>query len=135
VAVYAIRVIGQVDAHWSASFDGLTISNASPGELAGGRGRSASGSWSPLGRLVLAQVSGGLTAGLLRASPSQRVRGEPMSDKLSVLFVCVHNAGRSQMTAGYLNLLAGGSRSAPPALNPPTRSTRRTTQDLVQCGG
>ena len=32
MAVYAIRVIGQVDADWSEWFDGLTISNASPGE-------------------------------------------------------------------------------------------------------
>jgi protein-tyrosine-phosphatase len=31
-----------------------------------------------------------------------------MADKPSVLFVCVHNAGRSQMAAGYLNHLAGG---------------------------
>ncbi|GAA3695115.1 arsenate reductase ArsC [Nonomuraea antimicrobica] len=31
-----------------------------------------------------------------------------MSDKPSVLFVCVHNAGRSQMAAGWLNHLAGG---------------------------
>jgi arsenate reductase len=31
-----------------------------------------------------------------------------MSDKPSVLFVCIHNAGRSQMAAGYLNHLAGG---------------------------
>ncbi|GIH78213.1 arsenate reductase ArsC [Planobispora longispora] len=30
-----------------------------------------------------------------------------MSDKPSVLFVCVHNAGRSQMAAGWLALLAG----------------------------
>ncbi|WP_138275823.1 arsenate reductase ArsC [Rhodoluna limnophila] len=31
-----------------------------------------------------------------------------MSDKkASVLFVCVHNAGRSQMAAGYLQALAG----------------------------
>ncbi|WP_460775084.1 arsenate reductase ArsC [Microbacterium sp. GXF7504] len=28
--------------------------------------------------------------------------------KPSVLFVCVHNAGRSQMAAGYLRELAGG---------------------------
>ena len=27
--------------------------------------------------------------------------------KLSVLFVCIHNAGRSQMAAGYLRHLAG----------------------------
>ncbi|MYT16708.1 Protein-tyrosine-phosphatase [Streptomyces sp. SceaMP-e96] len=30
-----------------------------------------------------------------------------MSDKPSVLFVCVHNAGRSQMAAAWLNHLAG----------------------------
>ena len=32
-----------------------------------------------------------------------------MADKPSVLFVCVHNAGRSQMAAGYLRHLAGDS--------------------------
>jgi arsenate reductase (thioredoxin) len=31
-----------------------------------------------------------------------------MADNPSVLFVCVHNAGRSQMAAGYLNQLSGG---------------------------
>lgn len=30
-----------------------------------------------------------------------------MSHKPTVLFVCVHNAGRSQMAAGWLNHLAG----------------------------
>src|SRR6478752_10078937 len=30
-----------------------------------------------------------------------------MTDKPTVLFVCVHNAGRSQMAAGYLTALAG----------------------------
>ncbi|NUL47806.1 arsenate reductase ArsC [Cellulosimicrobium funkei] len=30
------------------------------------------------------------------------------TDKPSVLFVCVHNAGRSQMAAAYLSHLAGG---------------------------
>ena len=30
-----------------------------------------------------------------------------MSTKPTVLFVCVHNAGRSQMAAGYLRALAG----------------------------
>ncbi|MFD3441915.1 arsenate reductase ArsC [Streptomyces sp. NPDC058685] len=30
-----------------------------------------------------------------------------MSEKPSVLFVCVHNAGRSQMAAGWLSHLAG----------------------------
>ena len=32
-----------------------------------------------------------------------------MADKPSVLFVCVHNAGRSQMAAGWLRSLAGGA--------------------------
>jgi arsenate reductase (thioredoxin) len=31
-----------------------------------------------------------------------------MTDHPTVLFVCVHNAGRSQMAAGYLEHLAGG---------------------------
>src|SRR5215218_3915553 len=31
-----------------------------------------------------------------------------MADRPSVLFVCVHNAGRSQMAAGYLHQLSGG---------------------------
>lgn len=30
-----------------------------------------------------------------------------MSEKPSVLFVCIHNAGRSQMAAGFLTALAG----------------------------
>jgi protein-tyrosine-phosphatase len=32
-----------------------------------------------------------------------------MSDKPSVLFVCVHNAGRSQMAAAFLGHLSGGA--------------------------
>src|SRR5690606_14674663 len=32
-----------------------------------------------------------------------------VTDKPSVLFVCVHNAGRSQMAAGFLAHLAGGA--------------------------
>jgi arsenate reductase len=31
-----------------------------------------------------------------------------MTAKPSVLFVCVHNAGRSQMAAGYMSALSGG---------------------------
>ncbi len=31
-----------------------------------------------------------------------------MADKPTVLFVCVHNAGRSQMAAGYLKALSNG---------------------------
>jgi arsenate reductase (thioredoxin) len=32
-----------------------------------------------------------------------------MNQSQTVLFVCVHNAGRSQMAAGYLRELAGGT--------------------------
>ena len=35
-----------------------------------------------------------------------------MSEKPSVLFVCVHNAGRSQMAAGWLSHLASTSSPA-----------------------
>ena len=52
-----------------------------------------------------------------------------MSDKPSVLFVCVHNAGRSQMGAAYTSHLSGGAvevRSAGSApadsINPAVRA-------------
>lgn len=32
-----------------------------------------------------------------------------MSDKPTILFVCVHNAGRSQMAAGYMRSLSAGA--------------------------
>jgi arsenate reductase len=38
--------------------------------------------------------------------PGTPAQGEPVSTP-SVLFVCVHNAGRSQMAAGFLQQLAG----------------------------
>jgi protein-tyrosine-phosphatase len=34
---------------------------------------------------------------------------DPVTDKPFVLFVCIHNAGRSQMAAGYLTSLSGGA--------------------------
>ena len=37
-----------------------------------------------------------------------RVRSQ-MSEKPTVLFVCIHNAGRSQMAAGYLQELSRGA--------------------------
>jgi protein-tyrosine-phosphatase len=39
-----------------------------------------------------------------------------MADKLSVLFVCVHNAGRSQMAAGRVTSTRPGWLAAPVAL-------------------
>ena len=36
-----------------------------------------------------------------------KVEGKVITDKPSVMFLCVHNAGRSQMAAGWLKHLAG----------------------------
>jgi protein-tyrosine-phosphatase len=36
-------------------------------------------------------------------------RERRMSEKPRVLFVCIHNAGRSQMAAGYAKALSGGA--------------------------
>ena len=43
-----------------------------------------------------------------------------MSDKPSILFVCVHNAGRSQMAAGWLRHLAGDTVEVRSAGSEPT---------------
>jgi arsenate reductase (thioredoxin) len=43
-----------------------------------------------------------------------------MADRPSVLFVCVHNAGRSQMAAGYLKQLSGGEIEVRSAGSEPT---------------
>src|SRR3982751_5267785 len=45
-----------------------------------------------------------------------------MSDKPSVLFVCVHNAGRSQMAAGWLRHLAGDAVEVRSAGSAPGRT-------------
>jgi arsenate reductase (thioredoxin) len=37
-----------------------------------------------------------------------KVEGKMISDKPSVMFLCVHNAGRSQMASGWLKHLSGG---------------------------
>ena len=36
-----------------------------------------------------------------------KVEGKVITDKPSVMFLCVHNAGRSQMASGWLKFLAG----------------------------
>jgi protein-tyrosine-phosphatase len=38
----------------------------------------------------------------------ETVQRKPVHDNPTVLFVCVHNAGRSQMAAGYLRSLSNG---------------------------
>ena len=58
-----------------------------------------------------------------------------MTDKPSVLFVCVHNAGRSQMAAGWLRHLAGDrSRSAPPAPRPPSTINPAAVEAMAEVG-
>jgi arsenate reductase len=44
-----------------------------------------------------------------------------MTEKPTVLFVCVHNAGRSQMAAGYLQHLAGDRIEVMSSGSAPTR--------------
>lgn len=48
------------------------------------------------------------------------IEGEQLTDKPTVLFVCVHNAGRSQMAAGYLTALARGRVEVVSAGSEPT---------------
>ena len=58
-----------------------------------------------------------------------------MSDKPSVLFVCVHNAGRSQMAAGFLTALSDGRvevRSAGSA--PAERVNPAAVQAMAEVG-
>ena len=58
-----------------------------------------------------------------------------MSKKASVLFVCVHNAGRSQMAAAYLTHLAGDRievRSA--GSNPGTQVNPAAVQAMLEEG-
>lgn len=44
-----------------------------------------------------------------RMFPSSTLKDTSMTDTPTVLFVCVHNAGRSQMAAGYLRALSDGA--------------------------
>jgi len=46
-----------------------------------------------------------------------------MADKPSVLFVCIHNAGRSQMAAGFLRQLAGDAVEVRSAGSEPAERT------------
>lgn len=56
----------------------------------------------------------------------------PMTDKPSVLFVCVHNAGRSQMAAGYLTHLAGDSIEVRSAGSAPANSINPTVVEAMR---
>jgi arsenate reductase len=58
-----------------------------------------------------------------------------MSDKPSVLFVCVHNAGRSQMAQGWLRHLAGDRVEVRSAGSEPTdRINPTAVQAMAEVG-
>lgn len=54
-----------------------------------------------------------------------------MTDKPSVLFVCVHNAGRSQMAAAYLQHLAGGAIEVRSAGSAPADSINPAVAEVM----
>ena len=54
-----------------------------------------------------------------------------MSDKPTVLFVCVHNAGRSQMAAGYLKHLYAGAVEVLSAGSEPTDQINPTAVEAM----
>ncbi|GAA3760166.1 arsenate reductase ArsC [Salinactinospora qingdaonensis] len=55
-----------------------------------------------------------------------------MSDKPSVLFVCVHNAGRSQMAAGLLTHLAGDAVEVRSAGSVPAESVNPVAVEAMR---
>lgn len=55
-----------------------------------------------------------------------------MSYKPSVLFVCIHNAGRSQMAAGYLTYLAGATIEVRSAGSAPATSVNPAVIDAMR---
>jgi len=54
-----------------------------------------------------------------------------MSDKPTVLFVCIHNAGRSQMAAAYLTHLAGDRVEVRSAGSAPAETVNPTVVDAL----
>jgi arsenate reductase len=58
-----------------------------------------------------------------------------MSDKPSVLFVCVHNAGRSQMAAGWLRHLAGDAVDVRSAGSAPAETVNPAAVEAMREAG
>ncbi len=54
-----------------------------------------------------------------------------MTDRPSVLFVCVHNAGRSQMAAGWLQALAGDAVEVRSAGSAPAASVNPSAVEAM----
>jgi len=55
-----------------------------------------------------------------------------VTDKPSVLFVCVHNAGRSQMAAGWLRHLAGDQVEVRSAGSAPTETINPSAVEAMR---
>lgn len=55
-----------------------------------------------------------------------------MSDKPSVMFVCVHNAGRSQMAAAWLSHLADGAIEVRSAGSEPTETVNPVAVEAMK---
>ena len=53
------------------------------------------------------------------------------TNRPSVLFVCVHNAGRSQMAAAYTNSLSGGAVEVRSAGSAPADSINPAVRDAM----
>ena len=58
-----------------------------------------------------------------------------MTDKPSVLFVCVHNAGRSQMAAGWLRHLAGDAVEVRSAGSAPAETVNPAAVEAMREAG
>jgi arsenate reductase (thioredoxin) len=63
--------------------------------------------WDPANRTLIAANIIGTMPWTRTDNPPSPSQEPTVSDKPSILFVCVHNAGRSQMAAGWLRHLAG----------------------------
>ena len=59
-----------------------------------------------------------------RLNALARVEGKITDGKPTVLFLCTHNAGRSQMALGFFTLLASRPSPGPADPNPALKSTR-----------
>jgi arsenate reductase (thioredoxin) len=56
---------------------------------------------------------------------------EPQTDRPSVLYVCVHNAGRSQMAAAYTRQLSGGAVEVRSAGSEPADQVHSAVRDAL----
>ncbi len=69
---------------------------------------------------------------LAELDPDRPTRRPPMTDSPTALFVCVHNAGRSQMAAGFLRELSGGAVEVRSAGSMPAEQINPTAVDAMQ---